>query len=65
MPLSAAERGSLGGRVRMANQTPEQRKELARKAARAAAVTTIANQLPDFTPEQIERLRSLVGGASR
>lgn len=64
MALSAVERGSMGGRARMARQTPEQRKALASKGYLSAAVKAVVARAPELSPEQVATLREVFGGAS-
>lgn len=63
--MSTIERASLAGRARAESQTPEQRKELARKAYLIGAVNAVVDRAPELTPEQIDRLRAVFGGAAR
>lgn len=59
MTLSHAERGRMGGKARVANQTPEQRRELASRAHLAMAVKAVVDRAPELTPDQLDRLRTL------
>lgn len=63
--MSTKERASIAGRARQASQTPEQRRESARKAHLAGAVNAVVNRAPELSPEQVGKLRALFsGGAS-
>lgn len=64
MALSHAERGRIGGQKAAANRTPEQRHALASKAYLAGAVKSVVDRAPELTPDQVEKLRALFGGAS-
>lgn len=63
MPLSMSQRGAIGGRVRADSQTPEQRRELARKAYLAGAVNAVVARAPELSQEQTARLRAIFGQA--
>lgn len=43
--------------------TPEWRKERAQKAYLTGAVNAIVNRAPQLTPEQVAKLRAVLGGA--
>ena len=57
--MSNTERGRLGGFAAAASMTAEQRRERGRKAALAAAVSTVVRRWPDLTPEQKARIASV------
>lgn len=63
MTITYSERGRLGAQKVNADRTPEQRKELARKANRAGAVNTVERDYPELSPEQRARLRALFAPA--
>lgn len=60
---SFAEYGRIGGLAANAKRTPEQRKELTRRANRAGAVNTVEKEYPELSPEQRARLRALFAQA--
>ena len=63
--MSTKERASIAGHARAESQTPEQRRELARRAYLAGAVNAVVNRAPELSPEQASKLRALFsGGAS-
>lgn len=62
--MAIKDHSTAGGRARAASQTPEQRRELARKGHLAAAIATVVNRFPELTPRQIERLRPLLAGGA-
>ena len=64
MPTQA-EYGRIGGKTAAARMTPEQRRERARNAHLASAVKAVVDRAPELTPEQIDRLRAILGGAVR
>jgi len=61
VPMSRSERGRLGGRATGVSRTPEQKKEIGRRAHLAGAVNSIVDHFSELTPEQVERLRATFG----
>jgi hypothetical protein len=53
-----------GGLARAASTTPEQRREIARKARFAAVVNEIVDRAPELSPEQADRLRAVLSPAA-
>ena len=64
MPTQA-EYGSIGGRLAAERMSPAQRTERARKAHLVSSVNAVVNRAPELTPEQIDRLRAILGGVAR
>lgn len=62
--MSPKERGVLAGRARAASLTPEQRKEISRKAYLAGAVKAVVERAPELTPEQAAKLRAVFAPAA-
>lgn len=56
MPMTARERGSLGGKARTTALTATQRQEAARAAHLAGAAKTIEKRAADLPPEVRSRL---------
>lgn len=63
MTITYAERGRLGAQKVNADRTPEQRKELSRRAHLAGSVNAVVARAPELSPEQRARLRALFSPA--
>ncbi|MFC3500820.1 hypothetical protein ACFOOK_07550 [Micromonospora krabiensis] len=63
MPMSHAERGRLGSVATVARTTPEQRREIARKAHLASAVNAVVNRAPELSADQVAKLRAVFAPA--
>jgi hypothetical protein len=61
-PMTAEQRGSIGGRVAAQRMTPEQRSERARLGSRMAAVSTIEKHWDDMPEELRARVLARVSG---
>lgn len=61
MPMTRAESGRLGALSANAKRSPEQRKEVSRRAHLVASVNAVVNRAPELTADQVARLRALFG----
>lgn len=56
---TAAENGRIGGHKRAESLTPARRKEIARTAHLASAVSAIVDRAPELTEDQVAKLRAV------
>jgi hypothetical protein len=59
--MSPVDRARVAGRASQARKTPEEQRAAMRRARLSAAVNTVADSVPELSPEQIGRLRAALG----